>query len=101
MIYISDAKYQQLPYITLKGHWLEEVGFRTVTLGNVRVIQGFMIIIRQEPPAEPEMVITLRKACKKLSARKHREIAVYIEMVAAPQKRTRKIPDGVIEWRTI
>ncbi|WP_332459986.1 SymE family type I addiction module toxin [Pantoea stewartii] len=38
MIYISDAKYQQLPYITLKGHWLEEVGFRTVTLGNVRVI---------------------------------------------------------------
>ncbi|WP_240156236.1 SymE family type I addiction module toxin [Pantoea stewartii] len=24
--YVSDAKYQQLPSITLKCHWLEEVG---------------------------------------------------------------------------
>ncbi|MEM6160106.1 hypothetical protein AAH446_06040 [Erwinia sp. P6884] len=76
-------------------------GRRTV---NVRVMQDCLIITRQEPqpepPAEPEVVTTLRKVCKKLSARKQREIAAYIELVAKPQKRPRRIQEGMIEWRS-
>jgi cytochrome c1 len=52
-------------------------------------------------PAEPEVVTTLKRACKKLSDRKQREIVAFIELVAAPQKRPRKIPEGVVEWRSI
>lgn len=97
--YVSDAKYQPLPSITLKGHWLEEAGFGTGTPVNVQVIQDCLIITRQESqlPAEPEVVTTLKRACKKLSGRKQREIAAFIERVATPQKRPRKIPDEVIE----
>ncbi|WP_380181778.1 SymE family type I addiction module toxin [Kalamiella sp. sgz302252] len=103
--YVSDAKYQPIPSVTLKGHWLEEAGFGTGTPVNVRVMQDCLIITRQEPqpepPAEPEVVTTLKRACKKLSARKQREIAAFIELVATPQKRPRKIPDGAVEWRPI
>ncbi|WP_246758239.1 hypothetical protein [Erwinia phyllosphaerae] len=41
---------------------------------------------------------TLKRACKKLSDRKQREIAAYIELVATPHKRPRKIPAGTVEW---
>jgi len=103
--YVSDAKYQPLPSIHLKGRWLEEVGFAAGTPVNVRVMPDCLIITRQEPqpelPAEPEVVTTLKRACKKLSARKQREIAAYIELVATPQKRPRKIPEGTFEWRPI
>ncbi|MDW8848436.1 hypothetical protein SD961_21540 [Erwinia sp. MMLR14_017] len=68
-------------------------------------MQDCLIITRQEPqpelPAEPEVVTTLKRACKKLSARKQREIAAFIELVTTPQKRPRKIPDGVAEWRPL
>jgi len=100
--YVGNAKYQSLPSITLKGHWLEEAGFATGTPVNVRVMQDCLIITRQERrpelPAEPEVITTLKRACKKLSDRKQREIAAYIELVATPQKRPRKIPEGMVEW---
>ncbi|MEM6162711.1 SymE family type I addiction module toxin [Erwinia sp. P6884] len=103
--YVSDAKYQPLPSIHLKGHWLEEVGFGTGTPVNVRVMQDCLIITRQEPqpelPAEPEVVTTLRRACKKLSARKQQQIAEFIQATATPQKRPCRIPDGIIEWRPL
>lgn len=102
--YVSDAKYRPLPSITLKGHWLEEAGFGTGTPVNVRVMQDCLIITRQEQqpePVEPEVVTTLKRACKKLSARKQREIAAFIELVATPQKRPRKIPEGTVEWRPV
>jgi toxic protein SymE len=103
--YISDAKYQPQPSITLKGHWLEEAGFATGTPVDVRGMQDCLIITRQEPqpelPAEPEVVTTLRKACKKLSARKPQQITKFIQVIATPQKRPRKIPDGVVEWRPL
>ncbi|MEI2264969.1 hypothetical protein [Erwinia sp. CGal63] len=71
----------------------------------MRVMQDCLIITRQEPqpelPAEPEVVTTLKRACKKLSARKQREIAAFIQAIATPQKRPRKIPNRVIEWRSI
>ena len=38
------------------------------------------------PPPEPEIMQTLRKVCK-LSARKQRQIAEFIEVVTRPQKR--------------
>ncbi|WP_380184870.1 hypothetical protein [Kalamiella sp. sgz302252] len=50
-----------------------------------------------EPPAEPGVMTRLRKICKKLSARKQQQIAVFIETIAIPQKRPRKIPGGVVE----
>lgn len=103
--YVSDAKYQPIPSVTLKGHWLAEAGFGTGTPVNVRVMQDCLIITRQEPqpepPAEPEVVIRLKRACKKLSARKQREIAAFIELVTTPQKRMRRIPKGRVEWRAI
>jgi len=36
--YVSDAKYQPLPAIILKGHWLEQVEFDTGTPLEVRVL---------------------------------------------------------------
>lgn len=103
--YVSDAKYQPLSSIHLKGRWLEEAGFATGTPVNVRVMQDCLIITRQEPqpelPAEPDVVTTLKRACKKLSGSKQREIAAFIELVATPQKRPRKIPEGKIEWRSL
>lgn len=91
--YVSDAKYQPLPSIHLKGHWLIDARFGTGTPVDVRVMPDCLIITRQEPqpepPAEPEAVTTLKRACNKLSERKQREIAAYIELVAAPQRRLR------------
>ncbi|MGJ0478606.1 hypothetical protein [Pantoea agglomerans] len=45
------------------------------------------------------MVTALKRVCKKLSARKQREIAAYIELVATLQKRLLEIPERVIEWQ--
>ncbi|MFC0138939.1 SymE family type I addiction module toxin [Erwinia mallotivora] len=91
--YVSDAKYQPIPAITLKGHWLEGIGFGIGTPVNVQVMPDCLIITRQEPQpelsAEPDVVTTLKRVCKKLSDRKQREIAAYIELVAAPQRRLR------------
>jgi len=68
-------------------------------------MQDCLIITRQEPqpepPAELEVVTTLKRACKKLSECNQREIAASIELVALPQKRPRKIPEGMVEWRPI
>jgi toxic protein SymE len=36
--YVSDAKYQPLPAIILKGHCLEQAGFETGTPLEVRVL---------------------------------------------------------------
>jgi toxic protein SymE len=89
----SDAKYQPVPAVTLKGHWLKEMGFDTGTALEVKVLPGCLILAAQEPqpepPAEPQVVSTLKRACKKLSDRKQREIAPFIELVTAPQRRVR------------
>ncbi len=91
--YVSDAKYQPVPAVTLKGHWLKEIGFDTGTALEVKVLPGCLILAVQEPqpepPAEPEVVTTLKRACKKLSDRKQRQISEFIDLVAAPQKRLR------------
>jgi toxic protein SymE len=50
---------------------------------------------------EPDVVSTLKRACKKLSASKQREIAAYNELIATPQKRPRKIPERTVEWRQL
>ncbi|MEM6160090.1 SymE family type I addiction module toxin [Erwinia sp. P6884] len=84
---------------------MEEAGFGTGTPVDVRVIQDCLIITKKEPqpelPAEPEVVTTLKRACKKLSGRKQQQIAEFIRVIATPQKRPRKIPGGVIEWRSL
>ncbi|WP_233592527.1 SymE family type I addiction module toxin [Erwinia psidii] len=71
----------------------------------MRVLPGCLILAAQEPqpepPPEPEVVTTLKRVCKKLSDRKQREIAAFIDLVATPQKRPRKIPEGTVEWRSI
>lgn len=88
MGYVSDAKYQPLPAIILKGHWLEQVGFETGTPLEVRVLPD-CLILTVKPPPESEVIKALRKACK-LPARKQRQIAEFIEVIAGPQKRTAK-----------
>ncbi|WP_342755391.1 SymE family type I addiction module toxin [Pantoea sp. MBD-2R] len=77
-----------VPAVTLKGHWLVEAGFDT----------GTALEPQPEPPAEPEVVTMLRKACKKLSARKQQQVTEFIQVIATPQKRLRKIPEGMVEW---
>ncbi|MFU9137815.1 SymE family type I addiction module toxin [Erwinia tasmaniensis] len=90
--YVSDAKYQPVPAITLKGHWLEETGFATGTPLEVKVLPGCLILTAKEsqpePPAEPEVVTTLKQVCKKLSDRKQRELMDVIQVMAKPQRRT-------------
>ncbi|WP_071290363.1 SymE family type I addiction module toxin [Erwinia billingiae] len=99
LVYVSDAKYQSIPAVSVKGHWLEEMGFGTGTPWNIRVMQYCLIITRQEP--QPEVVTTLKRACGKLSDRKEREIAAFIELVVTPQKRPREISEGTGEWRSV
>ncbi|ERM11459.1 hypothetical protein L585_01530 [Pantoea ananatis BRT175] len=41
-----------------------------------------------EPHAEPEVVAQLRRAYKKPSARRQRQIAEFISAVSTPQKRS-------------
>ncbi|MGG7448519.1 endoribonuclease SymE [Kosakonia oryzendophytica] len=91
--YVSDAKYQPVPAVTLKGHWLTEAGFETGTPLEVRVMPGCLILTAQEPQSatEPEVVVALRKACKKLSARKQRQIAEFIQVITTPQKRADRL----------
>lgn len=97
--------YSQCPSINLKGNWLEEAGFATGQAVEVRVLPGCLILSMCEPapelPTEPEVVSTLRKACKKLSAHKQRQVEEFIQVIATPQKRSRKIPEGTIEWRPV
>ncbi|WP_099350312.1 endoribonuclease SymE [Erwinia amylovora] len=89
--YVRDSgTFEPLPAVTLKGGWLREAGFDTGTAVNVRVLPGCLILTAQEPQpvTEPEVLSQLRQACKKLSARKQRQIAEFIDVVAKPQKRT-------------
>lgn len=69
------------------------MGFDTGTALEVKVLPGCLILAAQEeppePPTEPEVVTTLKRACKKLSDRKQREIAAFIELVVTPQRRLR------------
>jgi len=51
--------------------------------------------------AEPEVVTTLKWACKKLSDRKQWEIAAFIQAIATPQKRPGKIPEGTVKWLSL
>lgn len=82
--------YSRSAGLRLKGDWLEEAGFKTDTPVDVRVLPGCLILTAQEPQpvTEPEVLTQLRQACKKLSARKQRQIAEFIEVIATPQKRT-------------
>ena len=51
--------------ITFKGDWLADAGFETGTLLEVRVMAGCLVLTAQElPPEEPEIMKTLKQACK-------------------------------------
>ncbi|RRZ86223.1 type I addiction module toxin, SymE family [Erwinia sp. 198] len=81
--------------------WLEEAGFTIDTPVEVRVLPGCLIVTAKEPQpetAEPKVVVALHKACKKLSARKQRQIAEFIQVIATPQKRPRRLLEGTVEW---
>ncbi|WP_423241071.1 SymE family type I addiction module toxin, partial [Erwinia amylovora] len=80
-------KYQPMPAVTLKGHWLGEAGFDTGTAVNVRVLPDCLILTVKPPSAEPEVMQALRQVCGKLSARKQRQITEFIQVIAGPQKR--------------
>lgn len=88
MGYVSDAKYQPVPAVTLKGHWLKEMGFDTGTALEVRVMDGCMILTVKPHSSEPEVIQTLRQLCPKLSARKQRELMDVIQVMAKPKKRS-------------
>ncbi|WP_342755389.1 hypothetical protein AAGQ96_09765 [Pantoea sp. MBD-2R] len=49
--------------------------------------------------AEPKVLTQLRQACKKLSARKQRQIAEFIQVITTPQKRS--LPPGTGEWQAM
>jgi len=85
----ATAWYTRCAGLRLKEDWLEEAGFKTDTPVDVRVLPGCLILTAQEPQpvTEPEVLIQLRQACKKLSVRKQRQIAEFIQVIAAPQKR--------------
>ncbi|CRH28377.1 hypothetical protein [Pantoea ananatis] len=51
------------------------------------------------PPAEPEVLAQLRKACKNISARKQEQIAAFITAVITPEKRLPR--NGKPEWRAV
>jgi len=97
----GTARYSRCAGLRLKGKWLEEQGFTIDTPVEVRVLPGYLILNAQEAQpetAEAEVVVALRKACKKLSARKQRQIAEFIQVIATPQKR--RPPPGTVEWQT-
>ncbi|OON33524.1 hypothetical protein BTJ39_24240 [Izhakiella australiensis] len=101
--YVSDAKYRPVPAVILKGHWLAEAGLATGTPLEVKVLEGCLIVTirapEPEPPAEPEVVAQLRSACKKLSARRQRQIAEFITALSTPQKRPPR--NGEVAWRAL
>jgi toxic protein SymE len=82
------TRYSRSPSLHLKGNWLGELGFETGTPVNVKVLPGCLIILAQETsPPEPEIMQTLHKVCK-LSVRKQRQIAEFIQAISVPQKRS-------------
>lgn len=94
--------YSRCPGLHLKGCWLEEAGFKTDTPVDVRALPGCLIPTAQAPQpetTEPEVLTQLCQACKKLSARKQRQIAEFIQVIATPQKRPP--PPGTVEWQTM
>ncbi|XYQ55856.1 SymE family type I addiction module toxin [Pectobacterium carotovorum] len=92
--YIRDWQtHEPAPTITLKGYWLEDAGFTTVTPLKIRVMQGSLVLTAQEPllapPPEPEIMQTLKKVCK-LSGRKQQQILEFIEVISAKRPSARK-----------
>ncbi|MGB9095784.1 endoribonuclease SymE [Erwinia sp.] len=103
---IREAKkFEPSLSIVLEGHWPEAGGVVTEMPDDVKVLPGCQILSVQEqeptPPPEPEVVGTLRRACKNLSASKQQQVAEFIQVIATPQKRPRKIPEGTVEWRRL
>lgn len=71
--------YSRMPCLTLKGQWLEEAGFTTGTVVDVRVMNGCLVITaREAEQEEPKLFKSLRK----LSARKQKQVAEFIGVVA-------------------
>jgi toxic protein SymE len=62
-----------------------------VARGTVCRARAGLILAAQEPqpeaPAEPEVVTTMKRACKKFSARKQRQIVEFIQVIAMPERR--------------
>lgn len=75
--------YRRTPAITMKGQWLEDAGFTTGTTVEVKVMKGCIVLSAQ--PQEPELMQSLRQACK-LSARKQKQILEFIKVIAGKQK---------------
>ncbi len=104
--YVRDSRtFEPAPAITLKGGWLKAALFDTGTPVNVRVLPGCLIITLQpplpEPPPEPDVLTTLRRACKKLSARKQQQIKEFIQVIATPQKRPPQPKPGEVIWQEL
>ncbi|WP_200884536.1 SymE family type I addiction module toxin [Erwinia oleae] len=85
--YVSDAKYQPVPAVTLKSHWFEEAGFETGTPLEVKVLPDCLILTVKQPSPEPEVIQALHQLCPKLSARKQRELMDVIQVMAKPKRR--------------
>lgn len=52
--YVSDTKYQPVPAVTLKGHWMADAGFETDTPVDVRVMKDCLVITtKPKPPQIP------------------------------------------------
>lgn len=74
--------YSRIPALTLKGQWLEAVGFTTGTEVDVKVMNGCIVLTAQQPqPEESELMQSLRQVCK-LSARKQKQVQAFISVIA-------------------
>ncbi|GDX06956.1 endoribonuclease SymE [Buttiauxella sp. A111] len=92
--YIRDWKtHSAFTSITLKGNWLDDAGFKTGTPLKVRVMPGCLVLTAEDPlpppPAEPEIMQTLRQVCK-LSGRKQKQILEFIGVITAKNTAARK-----------
>lgn len=77
--------------LTLSGQWLEDAGFTTGTGVDVRVMHGCIVLTAIQPPDEPPMLQSLRRACK-LSARKQKQVEEFIEVIGGRKKTKPEFP---------
>ncbi len=73
--YIPDPKRFHHPQIRIKGKWLAEAGFTIETLIDIRVMEGCLVITKQEPVPE---LNTMLKPVEKLSERSQKELEELI-----------------------
>lgn len=77
--------YRPIPALTMKGQWLETVGFATGTKVEVRAMAGCIVLTAVEP--EPELEAAMRRV-EKLSARKQKQVREFIGVIAGKRVRS-------------